>query len=658
MKQRALLVSACLAFALTLPAISQSTNSTPLSTPQDMGAADPSTTTHFSIFFPLRNTAALEQLVSDQTNPSSPSYHKWLTPAEFASRFGPDPSALARVTARLEGAGFTVTAQHTQSIEVTGPVAVVEALFATRLNQVKIHGGKMRLSAAAHPLSLPQELAAAGAVIPAFHPELSAHVHSAKLAASASVGRLVPAKNVSPSQRLSTSFLFYYPDDLNEAYDFPSFTTQAGGSFFSPKKQIAGVGSHIGIVISSVIDPADLAASFNSEVSIGPYVDIQDYSAVSNLPLPSVTVRPVDGGSGPFDPNTGDAYEASLDTQMSLGTAPGAKETLYNIPDLTNASVLDGYAAVDDDNSVDVVSSSFGECELDFTAAAGMGPDYTTFIGKVHQLMLQGNAQGITFVASSGDNGAVPCTSIAFDRQPTNGTSFIKGAENPASDPNVTGVGGTNLVTVPTPTANDSTYYQENAQFDPLLPAEVEIAPDNVVTINNNTYGSGGGYSIFFGKPLYQFLTPTTQPGRAVPDIALMMGGCPVGANTDAGACSEPTSATIVWVGGAPVLLIGTSSASPEMAGVLALNNELNGRMGNVNPLIYNLSFMQTTLGLLTPPSLQVFHRNITGDNNGYKVKPGDSYSTVLGNGTLQVKNFLQLQGAAPAGTPGTPSNP
>jgi hypothetical protein len=94
------------------------------------------------------------------------------------------------------------------------------------------------------------------------------------------------------------------------------------------------------------------------------------------------------------------------------------------------------------------------------------------------------------------------------------------------------------------------------------------------------------------------------------------------------------------------------------MAGVLALDVELNGRLGNVNPLIYNMSFLQTVTGPLAPPGALVFHRDIKGDNNGFKVKPGDAYSTVLGNGTINVKNFLGLQNAAPAGVPGTATNP
>jgi subtilase family serine protease len=626
---------------------------------QSLGAADPSSTTHFSVYFPLTNQVALDQLVNDQTNSASPNYHKWLTPAEFNARFGPNPADMARVSARLEAAGFTITAIHTQSIEVTGPVALVENLFSTRLNQMRTVRGQTRFSAANHKLSMPNELASAGVVIPAFFPELSAHVHSVKLAAgSAAAGRLTTTSNAPPNQRIATGALFYLPDDLNEAYSLPSFQTEAGSLFSPKKKQIAGVGVHIGIVISSVIDPADINSSFNQSLQLPPFLDIQDYSAVSNLPVPTVTIRPVDGGSGPFNPNSDDATEASLDTQMSLGTAPGAQETLYNVPDLTWASIMDAYSAVDEDNKVDVVSSSFGECELDFTAAANGGVDMTSIPKTVHQLILRGNAQGITYLASSGDSGAVPCLSIAFDNNPTNGTSFVKGVETPASDPNVTGVGGTNLVSAATPTANDVMRSQENAQFDPLLPAEFEIGPGDIVSVNNNTWGSGGGYSIVFGKPLYQLFANTTQPGRAVPDISLMMGGCPRGADTEAGACSEPTSADIIFIGGGIGLVIGTSSSSPEMAGVLALDVELNGRLGNVNPLIYNMSFLQTVTGPLAPAGALVFHRDIKGDNNGFKVKPGDAYSTVLGNGTINVKNFLGLQNAAPAGVPGTATNP
>jgi hypothetical protein len=91
---------------------------------------------------------------------------------------------------------------------------------------------------------------------------------------------------------------------------------------------------------------------------------------------------------------------------------------------------------------------------------------------------------------------------------------------------------------------------------------------------------------------------------------------------------------------------------------VLALAVELNGRLGNVNPLIYTLSAIQTLAGgTKAPAALQFFHREIPGNNNHYTVSPGQTFSEVLGNSTLNVKNFLGLSFVAPAGTPNTPSN-
>jgi hypothetical protein len=49
---------------------------------------------------------------------------------------------------------------------------------------------------------------------------------------------------------------------------------------------------------------------------------------------------------------------------------------------------------------------------------------------------------------------------------------------------------------------------------------------------------------------------------------------------------------------------------------------------------------------------------DITGNNNLFTVKPDQAYSEVLGNSTLDIKNFLILQGAKAAGAPNTPSNP
>ncbi|HEX3966423.1 MAG TPA: S53 family serine peptidase [Edaphobacter sp.] len=655
MKIHSLAMSVVAFGMLTTMSFSQMNSSPNAMHVMSTGAADPNAVTHFSVYLPLTQGDALEKLLAEQTDPVSANYHRWLTPAEFKSRFGPSRSDVAKVTAALLSQGFTITAEHTQYLEVEGSVSAVERTFSIHMMQAQMSNGQTKFASAEGHLTLPAALASAGAVVPAFTTRLAAHVHSVKLARSVMA--------VKPAFRLSSLESLYYPNDLNEAYQLPSFQTVVNPLFSRRPKQIAGVGSHIGIVISSVIDPNDLAMTFNSDLPLAPGIDlIQAYSTHSNLPVPTVTVRAVDGGSGAFDPNTDAAGEASLDTQMSLGTAPGATETIYNIPDLSDASIADGYAAVDEDNTVDVVSSSFGECELDFTAAYNGGVDFTSILKMFHALFQQGNAEGITFVASSGDSGGVPCLSAAFVNNPTNGTSFVAGVENPASDPNVTGVGGTNLGTTATPTEDDAVYSIENADFDPLLPARFRVGKQ-IVSVNNNTWGSGGGLSAVFDKPLYQLLVNTSgSRKRAVPDVSLMMGGCPsTQVDTTKEDCSTVLrSSALIWIGGDLFEVIGTSSSSPEFAAVLALAIELNGgRLGNVNPLIYGLSATQTLLGGERAPKLfQYFHRNISGNNNAFTVKPGQAYSEVLGNSTLDVKNFLQLQLAVPAGTPNTLSNP
>jgi len=648
----AMSVVLCALAALT---ISPSSDALVPSSAKDLGLADQDSIAHFNVYLPLTHTDVLATRLAEQTDPGSPNYHRWFTPQQFKEQFGPKASDVAKMVSAMEFAGFTVVAEKTQSIEFEGPVSAVERTFGTAIHQIQTEKGVIKLAATEGSLKMPGDLASIGATVPEFTGRFVAHVHSRR------VGRSL--LDAQPGFRLSSTSSFYYPNDLNEAYQLPSFRTKAETLETQKTAQIAGVGAHIGIVISSKVSQDDVDSTFNSSIPLSNGAnEVQAYSKYSNLPVPKVKFRLVNGGSGTFDPASEDAAEASLDTQMSLGTAPGAKETVYDIPDLSDENIADAYSAINEDNAVDVVSSSFGECELDFTPAYNGGTDYTYILNIFHQLFEQGNAQGITFVASSGDNGGVPCVSASFAEKPRNGTSFVKGVENPADDPDVTAVGGTNLETIAAPTVNDAQYEKENASFDPRYPASYQISASEIVTVKNNTWGSGGGYSAYFARPDYQKPVKTgSSTHRAVPDVAMMMGGCPADANLSAQNCTVlPRSSAIIWIGGNADLLIGTSSAAPEIAGVLALAvGEAGGRLGNVNPVFYVLSAMQTLDGgAKAPPEFQFFHRDVTGDNNPYKVKPGDAYTPVLGNGTLDVKNFLGLSLAAPSGTPNSKSNP
>lgn len=105
--------------------------------------ADQNATTTFNVYLPLTNTAALEDLLSQQTDSNSPNYHKWLTPGQFKQQFGPSSTSFAAARAALEGAGLTIVAEHTQNLTVLGSVAAVEKLFSTQLKQVPSRNGNM-----------------------------------------------------------------------------------------------------------------------------------------------------------------------------------------------------------------------------------------------------------------------------------------------------------------------------------------------------------------------------------------------------------------------------------------------------------------------------------------------------------------------------------
>ena len=238
--------------------------------------------------------------------------------------------------------------------------------------------------------------------------------------------------------------------------------------------------------------------------------------------------RPVDGGSPPFNINSGLSDEVSLDVQQSGGSAPGATIMVYEAPDASfTPSFIDMYTAINEDNTADVVSTSFGLCELFFLPSYNDGEDFTPLLQTFHDLFRQGNAQGITFLESSGDNGAQggDCTDVS-------GANAIFGVSAWANDPDVTGVGGTNLITSSVPGSLQSTYVSENANFDTFLPG--------ASFANGAIWGSGGGKSVIWPKPLFQYLVNTGSSTRSVPDLAMMMGGCPNGSAPPCGPSIQP----------------------------------------------------------------------------------------------------------------------
>lgn len=570
--------------------------------------ASPQQSVEFDVFLPLRNTDQLDALLKAQNTKGSLNYHRWLTPAQFRARFGPNPQAVARIAARLRASGLTVTETHSHGIRVRGPIDNVQSAFGVVLWNAKTRRGHTML-AARHPLILPREFVEAGAHVVAFSPAVQMRSHVPRIAAI-------------PANRYGTNGPYWF-SDLKQAYDFPSV------------QALDGSGTTIGIVI-----PSDVLDS-----------DIAGYFAHERLKAPTIRRRPVFGGA-PFDPNDGNALEAALDVEQSAGMAPGATIVIYSIPDFRNSSVIGGYLSLVEDNQVDIVNSSFGAVEGAYTAAYNVGTDATYLMRIQDEIFKQGNAQGITFVASSGDSGGLGLPPVAYFTTPPQDPpvvvgSYLPGAEFPASSPNVTAVGGTNLVTTSNPPTLEANYVSENAFGDPEEPND-PFGVGNL--ISGGYWGSGGGPSVFFAKPDYQELVTTGVNTRAVPDVSLHMGGCPAGAVMP---CGQDRSAVAVAWKGALYAVVGTSASAPEFAGLLALEvQNFGGRLGNVNHQIYALAAAQAGNG-----GYKSFRQGIPGFN-GYYSTTESGYNMVLGNGTVYGRNFILAATAPPAGDPQTPSNP
>ena len=545
-----------------------------------------------TVHLPLRNSDQLDALIARQGDQSSADYHHFLTPDQFRAAYGPASQDLATAATALQGLGFQTRATS-QSIVAAAPLSTVERAFSIKLRTTQSRrGGTAPVSPSTlspdRVPTLPPALAKIGATVS--FAGLVRHVDSRRASTTA----------YTPANRYSSAGPYWFTD-LKQAYGYPSYAA------------VKGSGRTIAIVGSSDILDSDLALYFEHEL----------------LAPPTVQRRPVDGGPAPFDPNSGASDEASLDVQQSFGSAPGAHIILYGAPDLSDQSVLDAYSAIVEDNKADIASSSFGLCELYYTKAYNGGTDFTSILAAEHDIFRQGNAQGITFVSASGDNGAYDCA------DPTD-TFLVKGVETPADDTDNTGVGGTNLVTKSIAGSVNSSYVRESAFADPYDPAQGAVA--------NGIFGSGGGISVLFPKPLYQLLVNTRANTRTVPDVAMQMGGCPVGALLP---CNPDDSSVVTAIGGQFYLFVGTSISTPEFAGLLAVTEQrLGTRLGNANYYIYALSLLG---------GAAVYHQDIPG-NNGYPTTHG--YNYVLGNGTPHAAVFAADPFAALAGNPGTPSNP
>jgi hypothetical protein len=511
--------------------------------------------------------ADLQQLLAAQQDPNSPQFHQWLTPEQFAARFGLPDSAIAQMQIWLEQHGFTIDsiARGKTMLRFSGAAAQIDAAFATELHTYAIptaSGLETHFAPAIHP-TIPAELAPfvqAIANLDDFRPKPNLHLR--------------PKPHFSGYDQS----IFFTPADIALQYDIqPAY---AAG--------FDGAGQSIAVVGQSQISPAD----------------IESFQTASSLPVkdPNLVLVP-NTGVAIFSP--GDESESDLDLEWSGAIAPGATITLVYTGVASNLGAFDAAEYAIDNRIANLVGISYSACE---TALDGL---------SLETFFAQAAAQGQTVVAASGDEGSTSCF---FDTDLTVQQQQALAVDYPASSPNVTAVGGTEISQANSAyETQGGAYWEKSNGSSDIVASLIQPVPEQAWNEDqtcssfanqgaNPICSGGGGASALFARPAWQTGVPGIPFGnqRLLPDVALNAAIFNPGylfctsdqsfwQNNQVGSCSGGFRDVIT---GDLTAAGGTSFAAPIFAAMMAIVNQRQGYVtgsGPANPTLYILASNSAT---------------------------------------------------------------
>jgi len=472
--------------------------------------------------------AELDSLLEAQHDAGSPLYHKWLTPADYGSRFGASAGDLARISAWLAGHGFVVEeiAASGRLVVFSGNAGMVADTFHTEIHRYAVNGVE-HVGNAQDP-QIPLALAGVVGGVVSLHDFRRTSEMRARTALSSGSG--------ARPQYSSGSTHYLFPADWATIYDLNSL--YAAGT--------KGTGTSIAI-----------AGRSNINVS-----DVTQFRAASGLAANSPAIILVGADPGLV---SGDQDESTLDVEWSGAVAPAAtvKFVVGESTQTTDGIDLSAQYIVNH-ATAQVVSTSYGSCEKD------MG---TTELAFYNALWEQAASQGMSAFVSSGDSGASGCD------QGSASTGTGKGVNGLCSSPYSTCVGGTEFNDGPNAaqywSATNTTSYGSALSYIPE-----EVWNESGSNSGSGLWASGGGASAVYTEPSWQKLVSGTSAAngmRALPDVAMAAAG---------------HDGYIIYENGSFWVIAGTSAASPAFAGVMALVVQAKGGagQGNANAGLYPLA--------------------------------------------------------------------
>jgi Pro-kumamolisin, activation domain/Bacterial Ig-like domain (group 3) len=577
-------------------------NTHPLALPKyDQGAAPASLPMQRMLLVLQRSPqqeAALDQLLEQQQDNSSPNYHRWLTPQQFGADFGPAAADIQTVTAWLQSHGFQVTRASKGGIviEFSGTAGQVQETFHTAIHKYVVNL-QQQYANSSDP-QIPAALVPVVAGVRSLNnfPVQAMNHPAGVFRRDKDSGKILPVGPLPIPQFnagvgcgiLGGPCEFLGPFDLATIYNVMPL--------WNATTPIDGTGQTIAIVGDSDINPADWAGFWN----------------MFGVTTPKGTLNIIHDGPAPGI--QGDEAEADIDTQWSSAVAKGATIDLVVSQQTETTFGVDLSAEyIVDNNLAPVMSESFGLCEL-FVGTTG-----NAFYNALWQ---QASAQGITVLISSGDQGSAGCDRGAEDAQ------FGLAVSGFESTPFNVSVGGTDFNDLTTTAefwnvtnnpnqANAKGYIPEmtwndtctNAEIFPFTKTTTAEQTCNNTQVQEEGFlgvagGSGGASNCTtstglaqascsggYPKPSWQQNVPGVPADgkRDVPDVSLFASN---GFNgTGYIVCESDVTGSCNLANGQFLGFGGTSVSSPAFAGIMALINQQTGeRQGNANYVFYKMA--------------------------------------------------------------------
>jgi subtilase family serine protease len=567
--------------------------------------------------------AQLDALVQAQQTPGSPYYHAWLTPAQYASRFGLSDADLAKVQSWLESQGFNidrVSNSHT-SISFSGTASQVESAFQTEMH-------RYQLDAETH-----------------FANATNLSIPAALLGVVRSVRNLDDFRP-QPQFRPSPA-----PSLIRVQ---PSFTSSQTGDHYLTPKDIATI-YDIDAAYNSGYNGSGQTIAIMGQSAIA-VADIEAFQSAAGLTVKDPTIILVPG-SGTSATAAGDESESDLDLEYSTGIAPGATIDFVYVGNNQNYGVFDSLQYAIDNKLAPVLSISYGACETTLSSS-----DYST----LESIMEQGASQGQTILAASGDTGSTAC----YDPTAKTGVTAameVLAVNYPASSAYATGLGGTEFPAADV--ASTNTTYWESANGSDVISSALSYIPEQAWNDDSAAIGlqygalyalssGGGGVSTLTPRPTWQTGVTGIPSGtfRLVPDVSLSSSAeyapylyCTsdqtswsTGQKASCNSGFRDSATQDLTVAG------GTSFATPIFAAMIAIINQKESSTGQgvVNSKLYSLAATASTYA-------SAFHDITSGSNEcnigttycsaagASEYAAGTGYDEATGLGSVEFYNLM-----------------